>query len=352
MIRFKNIDLFRFLFAILIVMAHARKIIELPTWLSGIKNCGVCVDFFFVIAGFLLFFKIGKESNTWEFTKKRFFRLAPNVWLSIILVGVFSLFISGIKWNLSGNFLRILLLHNIGFSLKTGGTSLGISWFVSSLFWTSIFYFYIYKVFEKKYLNLIIWLLVVFSYTIIQGYQNIPGGNDTNIYLIFNKGVCKAVANMGLGYFISMAYNNGFLQNVEKKGIVIISLLEIYLIGFLSHYLIFSSQIPCETKMGYIIPFTILFYFMLIKKGIISNLLENNISSILGQYSYSIYCFHGLVLSIFKFHIYKHNPIILSTHPLCAYFFETFCAVMVGVILYYAFEKPINNYIKKKISAA
>ena len=348
--RFKNIDFFRFIFAVLIVMFHGRNIIELPKWLGGIQHCDVCVDFFFIIAGFLLFFKFKPNVDTWEYAKKRFWRLAPNIWFMVILLGILSIFIKGIHWNFDGNLLRILLLHCVGFSPITGGTSMVISWFVSALFWTSIFYVYISKLFAKKYLNLIVWLLIMCCYSIyIQHNHFGTGGHTANVYLIFNIGICRALASMGLGYFISMAYNEGILQNVKSKGILLINFCECFLIGFLAYYLIFSSKLPCKTGMGYIIPFAILFYLMLIKKGFISNFLDNNMSVQLGKYSYSIYCFHGVVLPIFKYHIFKHYPIILNSHPLLAYSIQTLCALVLGISLYYIFELPISNYIKNKL---
>lgn len=347
--RFKNIDFLRFIFSVLIVLFHGRGIIELPKWLSGISHCNVCVDFFFIIAGFLLFFKFKPNIDTWEFAKKRFWRLAPNIWLSIVLLGILSIFIKDIHWNLDGNLLRVLLLNCVGFSPSTGGTNMIISWFVSALFWTSIFYVYISKIFEKKYLNLIIWILVMCCYSIYMQHNNFAtGGHTKNVYLIFNLGICRALASMGLGYFLSMAYNEGILQNVKTKGIVLISLCECFLIGFLTYYLIFSGKLPGKTGMGYIVPFAILFYFMLIKKGFISKLFDNNLSVRLGKYSYSIYCFHGVILPIFKHHIFKHYPVILTDYPLLAYSIQTLFAIACGIILYYIFERPVSNYLNQK----
>lgn len=348
--KFKNINFFRFIFALFIVMFHGRNIIELPKYLGGIQHCNVCVDFFFIISGFLLFLKLKPDNDTRKFAVNRFLRLAPNIWLSVILIGILSIFIHDIHWTLDGNFLRILLLHNIGLSPKAGGTFMIVLWFVSALFWTSLFYAYIFKIFDKKYLNLIIWILVVICYSIYMQYNNfLPGGHIKNIYLIFNIGICRALASMGLGYFISMAYNEGFLQNVKTTGIFLISACECFLFGFLGYYLIFTDKLPNKTGMGYIVSFAILLYFMLIKKGIISRLLNNNLSEKLGQYSYSIYCFHIVILSIFEHHIFKHYPEMLTGHPLLAYSLYTFCAVIFGVILYYIFERPISNYIKNKL---
>ena len=193
-------------------------------------------------------------------------------------------------------------------------------------------------------------LLVVFCYAIYVQYNTFETGSHTsNKYLILNLGICRALASMGLGYFISMAYKQGVLQKIKTKGILFINLCEIFITGFLGYYMIFSNKLPGKTSMGYIIPFAILFYFMLIKKGIISRFLDKDILANLGKYSYSIYCFHGIILTTFRTYIYKQYPTIPLTHPLFALCLQSVCAILFGIILYYLFEKPVAKYIKDKI---
>jgi len=320
---FKNVNFLRFFLAILIVSFHGYKYYELPTFLSGIKYANVCVDFFFIIAGFFLFYKITPDIDIFSFAKKKFLRLAPNLWMIIIIFAILSLFIKDAHWNLDGNILRIFMLNSIGFSPVTGGNIRAFTWFISALFWCSLFYAYTYKIFEKKYFNLLVWILMIFCYAIYMHNSSYhPGGHTKNLYLIFNIGICRALASMGLGYFISMAYKNNFLSNIKQKGkIIIISLIECFLIGYLFYYLVISHKLPGETTMVYIVLFTILFYLFLIKKGVISNLLNNNFSSQLGQYAYSIYCFHTAIILIFRKTYLPHHTLLLYNSPLYIYIY-------------------------------
>lgn len=353
--RFWNIDFLRFIFAAGVVAFHIQEtVIAPPSWLKGIEFWQVFVDFFFVISGFLLFYKLKPESDTWEFAKKRFFRLAPNLWMSIIIIGIISIFIDGIRWKIDALVLHVVLLNCVGFAPIIGGkTSLGAMWFLSVLFWVSLFYFYISKIFDKKYLNFIIWLLVMVCYAIYcQQNGFYPGRHTDNVSLVYNIGICRALASMGLGYFISMIYKSGFLQNVKLKGKIFISLLECFIVWYLSYYLLFSTKLPCKSLMGYIVPFVILFYFMLVRQGVVSKLLDNKILGSLGKYAFSIYCFHGIITVIFRNHLVKQYPSIVESYPVISYFTPVVLGVILGVIMYYLFEKPVTEYINKKLKGS
>lgn len=208
--RFKNIDFLRFILAVMIVMFHYRGCLSIKIF----SHCNVCVDFFFIIAGFFLFNNI-KNENTFTFARKRFWRLVPMIWLLLLIIIIADIFIKETSFSFSNNILRALLLSNIGFAPSVGGTfQLGVLWFVPVLFWVSIFYFYIHKIFEKKYLNLIIWLIIIFSYTLYYTNNGFgTGGHSKTLYHFADIGVLRGLAGIGLGYFISMLYKTDFLEN-------------------------------------------------------------------------------------------------------------------------------------------
>ena len=163
---FKNIGFLKFSVILCIVMHHARDIYHLPDWLGSLQNCTVCPDLFFIISGFLLFYTFNDNISTFDYAKKRFFRLVPNLWLLVLIMIVLTLFIPSINSHFNDNILRLLLLSCVGFEPISGGTYMNITWYISALFCVSLFYFYISKIFEKKYLNLIIWIIVMSSYAL------------------------------------------------------------------------------------------------------------------------------------------------------------------------------------------
>lgn len=345
---FKNIGFLKFTIMLSIIMHHSRDIYLLPGWLGNFENCKVCPDLFFVISGFLLFYTFNNELSTFDYAKKRFLRLAPNLWLLVLIMIVLTFFIPAINSHFNDNLLRIFLLHCVGFEPISGGTYMNITWYISALFWVSLFYFYISKIFDKKFLNIIIGIIVMLCYALYMQHTSfLAGGHIENYYLIFNGGICKALASMGLGYFICMAYKYGFLQNVGIAGKVVISVAEIYILSFLTYYLIFADKIAGKSAMVFIVLFSILFYLFLIKKGIVSKFLENNISNILGQYVYSMYCFHIAVLAVFIRYVYVNYYQIILLHPFRFFMSEVAIALIFGVILYYIFERPVAKYVNK-----
>ena len=154
-IRFYNVDFLRFLLAVQIVVRHQickwAGLDDFTALVSSKFNLwSIAVEFFFILAGFFMFLGIKKETDTLDFAKKRFLRLAPLVWFLVIISAIISPVIN-VKFSYDGNILTIPLMHSIGFTPTsiTGGTINGTIWFVSVLFWCSLFYFYIYKIFDK-----------------------------------------------------------------------------------------------------------------------------------------------------------------------------------------------------------
>lgn len=344
--RFKNIDFLRFILAVIIVIFHYRGYFNFQLF----AHCNVCVDFFFIIAGFFLFKNI-KGGDTFSFAKKRFLRLVPMLWLIVGLVLLVSLFISNIKCSLGDNILRLFFLQSLGFSPETNGknTGLVVTWFIPVLFWVSIFYFYIHKIFEKKYLNLIIWLIIIFSYVLYySGNKFGTGGHAHTLYHFADVGVLRGLAGIGLGYFISMLYKTDFLKNCTTGIKWFITGCEIFLMSFLAYYLLFTTKLPGKSGFVYIVTFSMLFYLFLSKQGYISKFFEKDFWTALGNSSYAIYIMHFPMFRILHFTIYKHYSDFVSTHSILVFAIQTMLAILFGIFIHYIFEKPVGKYLKKK----
>lgn len=346
--RHNNIELLRFIFAVLIVVFHFSwgGQYEINRILSGLNRCSVCVDFFFIMSGFFLFNKINLVQSVSDFAIKRFLRLAPLLWMFLIIQFVFSLFIKNIHFNFGQNILRILLLHDIGFAPITGGIGAHQHWFISAIFWVSLFYFYLAKVVDKKYLNLIIWIMTICSLGLYLNYKQFGvGGHAEILFNFINIGILRGIFSIGIGYFISNLYNGGFLQKCSRNFFMLITVLECYLIGFLINYLIFTDKLPGKSSVLYLVSFSTLFYLFLVKQGLISNVLNKNFAAKLGTLSYAIYVIHPIVPHILNNII--HSNYLRVQHKTIYFFLLVFVAVVAGVLLHYLFEKPVNVKIKK-----
>ena len=227
--RFYNIDFIKFLFAIIIVILHFPLICNKLWHTSG--NARIIVDFFFIMSGFFLFKNIDKSISMVKFAVKRLIRLMPPILFLYFLAMISSLFSKELTFNLNDNLTKILFIHPLGFTPSTGLKFYGITWFVTVLFWVSLFYFYLYKICEKKIFNLIVWLIIMVNLYIY--YNTVHYGiGAAKVPFVIN--VSRALFGLGIGYFISMLYSTNFLRNCSKSVQLTISVLEIYCLIFIS----------------------------------------------------------------------------------------------------------------------
>ena len=334
--RFNNVDFIRFIFSIIIVFIHIPLLYNMN--IAGIHKGRILVDYFFIMSGFFLFLNINKNEDTLSFAIKKIIRLAPVTWFLSIITMICSLFIPALKYNFNNTILGFLFFQDIGLSSK----------FSNPPFFGILFYFYLNKLLEKKYMNLIVWLIIIISYSIYYNNNNFGIGGNSNICLFINIGVLRGLAGMGIGYFLSMLYKTNFLKSLSKKGQVITSFIEIYILLFLTEYLLFSPKIPGNSAFILIVYFCIFFYLLIIKQGIISKLTDNKISSYLGQFSYSIYVMQILVLSLYKYLLVIPHPEFIQNHILFCNSIITVTCIIFGVIAFYLVEKPAAKYLKEK----
>ena len=343
--RFNNIDFFRFLFAIMIAMFHFKGISgDYAKMIPGIGHWHVCVDFFFIISGFFLFHSFKKDMPAFEFIKKRFFRLAPLIWLFLILLAIFY-FISGQSVPFDYYILRATLLSNIGFAPNTLN---GNHWFIPVLFWVSIFYFYIGKTFEKKYLNLVVGLVTFFSLTVYLQWTHFNTGGYLGSMLFINKGVLRGLFGMGIGYFINELFNINFLKNCTKISKIGISFCEIFCVGLLGYFLSIN-KLPGKSAFLYILIFAVIFFLFLRKQGFLSRILDRKIFVVLGSWAYAIYVIHPLIKDLFKYFIKNSHNSIIKHHSVEIMLLYLLCTIIMGVLIYYLFEKPFNKFINEKL---
>lgn len=357
--RFFNIDFLRFIFAIIIILYHFchagkgsfflgtfKNISEVANFSSMTSFGNLAVDFFFIIAGFFLFYRRDFGIKISDFVKSRIIRLYPLVLLYSIISILFGFFVYKINNYIPyEQILRLLLIDNIGLNLVHSG----ITWYVSVLFWCSLFYFYIIKYFEKKYIDLFIPLIIIFCYSfLIHAYKGNITGHTQSFDFIYNAGVLRGLAGLGLGIIIAKIYSElGDLNNkISFYSKIIYSIAEGVLLYFVINF-------TCLKKLSYysnfiiIVAFAILFFLFLLNKGYISNLLNNRFLGYLGRYTYSIFIIHRFVQNTIKIYVLPINTNFVSNHIYITIFLVTLLCIIAGIITYYLIEKPSFNYLKK-----
>lgn len=365
---FYNVDFLRFIFSVIIVYFHIfsniKKFYGDSIAIDTYKNlsilCGsarLIVDCFFIIAGFFLFQTILKnKTNMVQYVINRIARLWPVLAFSFLISVVFF------KFKLYTAIINSLFLQCIGVTLLYKG----INWYISPFFWVSIFYFYILKNFDKKYVHLIIAFCIYFGLMCNINYFDGGVGRET-IKLFINTGVMRALSGIGIGYFIGLFYetvrdkiaqveiSQQVRDNVkeffnktikEKCSFLIVSALEIYCFVFLINNFLFH-KISYKNHLIFLIMFSVLFFCFLIKKGLLSKLLDNKYFAFCGKYAYSIYVMQQIAFNILKKTLWKNTEFVDNV-PLCLAI-SVILPVIIGVLTYYLVEIPVGKKVKQSL---
>ena len=156
---------------------------------------------------------------------------------------------------------------------------------------------------------------------------------------------------MGIGYFIASIYkdNEDKIENMEFNKITtfFITLLEVFLFSWSVYYLVIH-KISYKNNIIFILFFSILFILFLIKKGLFTKLLDNNLSVILGRYSYSIYITHFFILNMLKTFFWKKHISIIIIHPLLNIVITILLIFISSILVYHLVEKPSAEYLRRK----
>ncbi len=352
--KIKDIEILRFLFSLVIIFVHIKVLIlkpfvdEIPFYQNLIDNFSYSylpVDFFFIISGFFLFLTTDFGCNFIDFAKKKFLRLMPLAFYIIVLYWLAAQF-TPIKFIKYENVFAMLTLNNCGLTLSYPNNH--CLWYISALFWCMCFYFYLYKIINKKHFNFITACMIFFCYSLWL-HSHFPH-NWQNVYKVFNIGMLRGIAGLGVGYFISMIYKDNIDKirqtNLKILPKILTTAAEIYLFCFIFYYI-------CLHKMNYnnqlilIVAFIGLFWLFLIKKGWFSMLLENNFSVFLGKFAFPIFMTHFFILDLWVYTVVKNCHDLIVLHPWLNLVLMFITMILFGVITHYFVEQPINRLLKK-----
>ena len=241
-------------------------------------------------------------------------------------------------------------LSGNGIGLERG--NVGAFWYVSAMLWVLVLFFYLLKNFDKKIVNLIIALLVYFSYVfLLHARDGSIGNHIQTFYNIVNVGMLRAFGGIGIGYFIAEWYKNN-RENIQNLTLsfsnkVAVSILEFGCVFFIIKNLMLN-KLSFHNQIIFIIVFTMTIVLFLLNKGYVSELLNNDINVFLGKYTYSIYLTHSVVRGLFKGTFWKYHPEFVFMHPLLNIVITLLTVLILGIITYHFVEKPASKYLQEK----
>jgi len=331
------------------------------------------VPLFFVISGYVITASaeavIRHSKSAGSFLKRRFLRIYPPFWISIIVVVLLPYVMEAIASLKSGYFIwpspgyhlltlpdwmQLATLTKV-FMSKNGDLQDEFN-LLNSVYWTLAiefqFYLYVYvALLFRNYFHLLLLLITLFSIFILIVPLPINSGLFIHFWPMFSVGIL-------LYYLIEKGITLEKLLPQGGKVIgCLLTLCSIFLVVFFAYLdqlgeilqRVFSS-----TALGFAICSAFILWFSMPLESILfslknrGNIICRNIikaSAFMGVISYSLYLLHGKILNLVSMFVRQIVPTGNFINPIM---------VIVGTILicavfYHYFERPFMSSKQKKI---
>lgn len=301
--RFRAIDTFRGLAAVIVILFHIPNSVIL----SGnqfLANAYVCVDFFFVLSGFVISHSYLSRMNDTKsfkaFVKNRFTRIYP---LHIFTLLLFLAFESS-RYVVNEYFLplntpafkdctlssfigNLTLTHSMGFF---NYLSWNIpSWSISVEFYVYLFWAICLLIFRKR-----LFLIGAVTFPFIIWFIISHNGN---IEYTYNYGFIRCL----YGFLIGM-YTHILSKKMKQLSFGISTYLEV--LALVLTVVIFYSVTP---TLNWLTPLWFSAFIIIFSKesGFTSRLLAHSRLRFLGELSYSYYLTHAVIIRALDLFVYK-----------------------------------------------
>jgi peptidoglycan/LPS O-acetylase OafA/YrhL len=362
--KIKNIEFLRIIGCIAVIVLHLFRepftnlFSDIEIYNKGayiLFNGQKSVDLFFIISGFFFAYLLNTKYSLLDFIKKKLIRLYPVAIFTVIVSFLISL-TGVIKFNLYSNILVLLNLHGTAMSVNLPDCQLKAFWYVSSMLWVLGIYYYLLKNFDKKIVNLAIFLIVFLCYSFL---INAKGGKINSVeqtfYHIFNVGFMRALAGLGVGYFIGEWWKEN-KEKIQQISLNIYQKLAITALEFVCLYFMINNlvlhRLKFQNHMIFIVDFIAIIMLFIIKKGFISQILNDtilgDISVNIAKYTYSLYITHKLIFAILVGSFWKFHPQWVYAHPIENVVMTLLLVVIFGAFTYHFVEAPCARYFSKK----
>ncbi|RHJ82993.1 acyltransferase [Parabacteroides sp. AM08-6] len=333
----------RFIFALMIFGAHCYEIDDL--FMSHFFKEGfVGVSFFFVLSGFIIAYNYQKKFQEEKTTKRTFWiariaRIYPLHWLTLFIaaaLGTYVVATDAFDW--CKHFLASFTLTNAYIPEPSYFFSFDSpSWSLCS---EQLFYFCFPFLIPmtKNYKNLLYVLLVVAVLMLIGMYytpENLIKG-----YWYVNP--ITRFPDFIVGMLLFQLYSRLKNKNITLRQGSIIEIASIVL--FFAFYL-YAAEIPKVYRYScyYWLPVTFVLTSFALQKGIISKILSNRFLIIGGEISFSFYLIHLFIITTYLEWQKESSFQIASYISIPVLFCIT---VLLSLLSYYYFEKPMNKRVK------
>lgn len=330
--RLNQFEILRFIAAMIILVQHTNilpPMTENGVSTDVIRSGYLYVNFFFVLAGFLLAYNY--KGKTIDSFKKYFVPKAIRIYMLLFVCLLLSLVtlpfhLPSFLLILSGTYtwipgvLQYVLPHN-----------LAPTWFLSVYILFVLLFPFIKKFFDKNLGYSILATMVIFlgsSIAVLFAYDIFEVSRDLPIY-----DTVRYTPYLHLGSFllgVSCGYLYFYFKPSALYGYISVLLLGVYT------YLITFKDYPLDQRSA--ILFAILILFFALDRSFISRFFSNRVFVYLGSLSFSIYLLHMAVFNIFGDAAETYYLLYVTT------------VLIVSAVVNELFEKRLSNKIIKKFN--
>ena len=323
-----NIEFLRILFTLGVLNVHFRF------GVFGLHSTGgQGVEFFFVLSGYLLALTFHPEKSIFNFAKSRYLRFVPLIVFGGILAGAGE-----------EAFLGLFMIQNTG--MVSHDLANGPAWYISILFWCSIFYLFIMKSLNRSTSLLIIGSITFISLILV---ANLDGEARMAIMksIPLTRGLLRGLSCMGLGIMLSQICKRTIINNKNAYSTIrwIPSLLEI---GILAYIIVgcFNPNYAYKHWVYQPILHAVLIYLFVTKKGLLSTITERPLFAKLSKYCLGVYLTHFFFFTTVKKIVRVNYPGWLDEHMSMSLWIAFVGSLALGILSHYLVEKPCSKHLQ------
>lgn len=343
----------RFILAMVILIFHFGKSIPIfsYTFFKNIISCGnSAVSFFFILSGFIMVIANTDNRNETkkivakDYYKKRFARIYPLYFLSLILYLVFcNDYInnsSKLYSFLSSLFLIQAWIPKFASDFNFPGWSLSVE-----VFFYLIFPFFINKIRSYATFKIAVFVTLFWLSNQVVNFLLVNNAHIKNLNFIYYFPLFHLPTFFfGILTGVIVVRNKEFLEAIKYKLLSITSILVflvIILIGF-------KTGIEKYHHSGLFSPvFALIIICLNYKNSYINKICSNKIFTLLGESSYGLYIIQIPFLTVFT-NVFLHlNKYVKLPNIVFSFYCMSLTLVLVSIIIHLWVEKPANNYFRK-----
>ena len=352
----KSLTSLRFLFALFVFVSHTGRFLKhLPGgtefYNAYFKEGYLGVSFFFILSGFVMSYSYKERIvngfvSYKEFMIARFARIYPLHFLTLLLSLPVSLnFLLNAKLlTKTIVFFCHLFLIQAFFPQETFFLSFnGPSWSISTEMFFYVLFPIVFTLFRRGRKYFLFAALVVVSMIIYFIVHN----NEKLVHSIFYINPTIRLLDFLLGIFLFELYSL-----IKKKQNLMKYLgnswSEIFAVSFFVLIYLFHKDIPQVLRYAayYWLPMILIILVFSLQGGFLSNALSKKAFVYLGEISFSFYLFHQLLFGYMENYIV--NDSWLMKFPVVFIVGCFFMTILISMVSFNYFEKPVNKFIKRK----